>query len=49
MWVIVWLSEMYEDLNKSETSVAIYRQSGWITVMTVSLGEVIMLKRNKVK
>lgn len=47
MGVILWSRESYEDLSKSEISVVFYRQNGWVMVVTVSLGGMMMLERNE--
>lgn len=48
MGVILWLTVIW-GFEQSWDVCCLYRQNGWIKVVTVSLGEVIMLKSNKVK
>lgn len=43
--VILLFTELYEDLSKSEMSLDLYRQNGWVKMMNVGLGEVVILKR----
>ena len=38
MGVFLWSRGSYEDLSKSEISVVLYRQNGWVMVVTVSRG-----------